>query len=111
MTKHRPPATAGGLSSAGRRGLQQPEAVRQDYLDRIRDHPAASFTEPFTLTGALESVPKAFVSCTTSNYAEQIGGDPVAVAAAHAREAGGPTGRSTWDTTRRCSTPKASPGS
>jgi pimeloyl-ACP methyl ester carboxylesterase len=65
-----------------------PEAVRQDYLDRIRDHPAASFTEPITLTGALESVPKAFVSCTAANYAEQIGGDPVAMAAAHAREAG-----------------------
>ena len=65
-----------------------PEAVRQDYLDRIRAHPAASFTEPIRHTGAAESVPKAFVSCTTGNYAEQVGGDPVAVAAAHAREAG-----------------------
>jgi hypothetical protein len=65
-----------------------PEAVRQDYLDQIRAHPAASFTEPIRHTGALESVPKAFVSCTTRNYAEQFGGDPVAVAAAHARESG-----------------------
>ena len=38
-------------------------------------------------TGVSESVPKAFVSCTTGNYAEQFGGDPVAVAA-HARGAG-----------------------
>ena len=65
-----------------------PEAVRRDYLDRIRAHPAASFTEPIHLTGALESVPRAFVRCTTGEYAEQLGGDPVAAAAARALEAG-----------------------
>jgi len=65
-----------------------PDAVRQDYLDRIRAHPAASFTEPIHLTGALESVPRAFVRCTTGEYAEQLGGDPVAAAAARALEAG-----------------------
>lgn len=65
-----------------------PEAVRQDYLDRIRAHPAASFTEPIHLTGALESVPKAFVRCTAGRLAEDAGGDPVAAGAAHARDAG-----------------------
>ena len=65
-----------------------PEAVRQDYLDRIRAHPAASFTEPIPHTDALESVPRAFVRCTTGEYAKQAGGDPVAGAAAHALEAG-----------------------
>ena len=65
-----------------------PEAVRRDYLDRIRAHPAASFTEPIHLTDALESVPRAFVRCTTVEWAEQLGGDPVAEAAAHALEAG-----------------------
>lgn len=65
-----------------------PEAVRQDYLDRICAHPAASLTEPFHLTGALESVPKAFIRCTRSEYAEEAGGDPVAPGAAHALEAG-----------------------
>ena len=65
-----------------------PEAVRQDYLDRVRAHPAASFTEPVRDTDALESVPKAFIRCTTGAFAEQLGGDPVAAAAAHALEAG-----------------------
>jgi len=65
-----------------------PEAVRQDYLDRIRAHPAASFTEPVRHTGALESVPRAFIRCTASEWAEHLGGDPVAAGAAHALEAG-----------------------
>ena len=65
-----------------------PEAVRRDYLDRIRAHPAASFTEPIHLTDALESVPRAFIRCTAGGYAEQAGGDPVAAGAAHALEAG-----------------------
>src|SRR5215469_13830348 len=53
-----------------------PDAVRQDYLDRIRAHPAASFTEPIHLTGALESVPRAFVRCTVDEYTSEAGGDP-----------------------------------
>lgn len=65
-----------------------PEAVRQDYLDRIRAHPAASFIEPVPLTGAVESVPRAFVRCTAGAWADHVGGDPVAAAAACAREAG-----------------------
>ncbi len=65
-----------------------PEAFRQDYCDRIRAHPAASFTEPVPHTAALASVPRAFVRCTTGGWAQQVGGDPVAMGAAHAREAG-----------------------
>jgi pimeloyl-ACP methyl ester carboxylesterase len=65
-----------------------PETVRQGYLDRIRAHPAASFTEPIHLTDALESMPRAYVRCTTGEYAEELGGDPMAVAAANALEAG-----------------------
>ena len=65
-----------------------PAAVRQDYLDRIRAHPAASFTEPIHLTGALESVPRAFVRCTAGEYAAEAGGDPVAAGAAQALAAG-----------------------
>lgn len=65
-----------------------PDTVRQDYLDRIRDHPAASFIEPIPLTDASSTIPKAFVRCTTGQYADELGGDPVATAAAHAREQG-----------------------
>lgn len=65
-----------------------PETVRQDYLNRIRAHPAASFTEPIHLTGALESVPTAYVRCTAGQYAQELGGDPMATAAARARDAG-----------------------
>jgi pimeloyl-ACP methyl ester carboxylesterase len=65
-----------------------PEPVRQDYLDRVRAHPATSFTEPILPTGALDSVPKAFIRCTTDEWAAQLGGDPVAASAARARDAG-----------------------
>jgi hypothetical protein len=65
-----------------------PEATRQTYRERIRDHPAATFLEPVHLDGAVESVPRAYIRCTASRYAEPMGGDPVAVAAARARAAG-----------------------
>jgi hypothetical protein len=76
------------LRRHGHRAGSVPEAVRQAYLDRIRAHPAASFTEPIHLTDALESVPRAFVRCTAGAYAEEAGGDPVAAGAAHALAAG-----------------------
>jgi pimeloyl-ACP methyl ester carboxylesterase len=79
-----PPGLFDALIPAG----SVPEAVRQDYLSRIRAHPAATFTEPIGLTSALESVPRAFVRCTASDFAEQAGGDPVAASAARARDAG-----------------------
>jgi pimeloyl-ACP methyl ester carboxylesterase len=79
-----PPALFDALIPAG----SVPETFRQAYLDRIRAHPAASFAEPIRLTGALESVPRAYVRCTSGGYAAELGGDPMAVAAARAREAG-----------------------
>ena len=66
-----------------------PEAVRRDYLDRIRAHPAATFTEPVRHTGALESVSRAFIRCTTSEWAEQLGGDPVAASSVVRRRPAG----------------------
>jgi pimeloyl-ACP methyl ester carboxylesterase len=65
-----------------------PDEVRQDYLDRIRPHPAATFTEPIRHTGVLEPVPRAFIRCTAGEFADELGGDPVAASAAHARDAG-----------------------
>ena len=65
-----------------------PDPVRRDYIDRIRDHPAASLTEPIHLTDVVASVPKAFIRCTTVDYARELGSDPVARAADRAREAG-----------------------
>jgi pimeloyl-ACP methyl ester carboxylesterase len=67
-----------------------PDAVRRDYLDRLRPHPARSFTEPLVLAGGWDTVPKAFVRCTTTAWTEQVAGDPVAAGAARAREAGWP---------------------
>ena len=81
-----PPGLFDALIPAG----SVPEAVRQDYRSRIRAHPAATFTEPIGLTGALESVPRAFVRCMADEWAEQAGGDPVAASAARARDAGWP---------------------
>jgi pimeloyl-ACP methyl ester carboxylesterase len=65
-----------------------PDVVRHEYLERLRPHPAASFTDPLHLTEAWESVPKAFVRCTTTSWAEQVAGDPVAAGADRARNAG-----------------------
>ncbi|HEX6854843.1 MAG TPA: alpha/beta fold hydrolase [Streptosporangiaceae bacterium] len=79
-----PPGLFDALIPAG----SIPDAVRQEYLSRIRAHPAATFTEPIGLTSALESVPRAFVRCTASDFAAEVGGDPVAAAAARARDAG-----------------------
>ncbi len=65
-----------------------PDAVRREYLARIRPHPAASFVESLHLTGVWESVPKAFVRCTATSWADKVAGDPVAAGATRARNAG-----------------------
>jgi len=65
-----------------------PEPVRASYRERIRDHPVASFVEPVHLSAAVESVPRAYIRCTAAEYAERMGGDPVAIAAERARAAG-----------------------
>jgi hypothetical protein len=81
-------ADAGGTLRCADSGRVGARGGSPDYLDRIRAHPAASFTEPIRHTDALRSVSRAFVRCTTGEWAGQLGGDPVAVAAAHALEAG-----------------------
>ena len=58
------------------------------YRRRLRDHPAASLTEPVHLTGAGDHVPRAFVRCTTGEFPEDLGGDPIEACAAHARAEG-----------------------
>jgi pimeloyl-ACP methyl ester carboxylesterase len=65
-----------------------PDDLRRADRDRLRPHPATSFTESLPLTGAWESVPKAFVRCTTTSWADEVAGDPVADGAARARSAG-----------------------
>lgn len=65
-----------------------PDDVRREYLERVRPHPAASFLEALRLTEAWESVPKAFIRCTTTSWTEEVAGDPVADGAARALNAG-----------------------
>lgn len=65
-----------------------PNDVRRNYLDRIRDHPAATFIDPVTLTSVVEGLPRAFVRCTDAEFGEEVGGDPIAACAARAREQG-----------------------
>lgn len=59
------------------------------YVARLRDQPAASFTEPLRLTGGIDTVPRAFVHCLDSDF-DDVGADPVAPCAARARAAGWP---------------------
>ena len=67
-----------------------PDDVRADYLTRVRDQPAATFTEPLHLNGAIEQVPRAFVRCMAGEFADELGGDPIEACAARARAAGWP---------------------
>ena len=62
--------------------------TRRGYLARIRDHPAATFIDPLTLTGTFDGLDRAFVRCTTAEFGEEVGGDPIAACAARAREQG-----------------------
>jgi len=68
-------------------GLVAPEARRR-YVERLRDHPAASFAEPVRLTGAVERVSRAFLRCTSSDLEEATGADPIEPCAARARAEG-----------------------
>ncbi len=67
-----------------------PDDIRRNYVDRLRDHPAATFTDPVTLTIALEGLPRAFIRCTGAEFGDEVGGDPVASCAVWAREQGWP---------------------
>jgi len=61
---------------------------RASYIERIRDHPAATFLEPVQLTDSRDLTPRVFIRCTTSDFREEIGGDPIAAIAERARALG-----------------------
>lgn len=67
-----------------------PDAIRADYLARLRDQPAATFTEAVQLTGAVDDVRRAFIRCTSGHLADQAGSDPIEACAARARAEGWP---------------------
>ena len=61
---------------------------REHYVSRLRDHPAASCSEPVQLTGEVERLPRAFIRCTGGDADE--GDDPFGAMARRARSAGWP---------------------
>lgn len=65
-----------------------PNEERARYVARLRDQPLATFAEPLRLTGAIESVRRAFVRCTGDDLGHDLGGDPIAPMAARARREG-----------------------
>jgi pimeloyl-ACP methyl ester carboxylesterase len=64
------------------------DQVRDEYMARIRDHPAATFIDPVGLKGAVERLPRAFVRCTTAELADALSADPIEVMAGRARAEG-----------------------
>jgi pimeloyl-ACP methyl ester carboxylesterase len=64
------------------------ERLRAAYVSRLRPQPAATFTEPLDLTGAVETLPRAFLRCTRGVI--EMGPDPIAPMAERARAAGWP---------------------
>ena len=54
----------------------------------VFDKPLATFAEPVQITGAVESLRRAFVRCTGHEVGHDLGGDPIAPAAARARREG-----------------------
>lgn len=81
-----PPRLLGALYPPGSLGDDQ----RTHIVDRLADQPVASFTEPLRLTNAVDHLPRAFVRCTASEYADDLGGDPIEPGAARARAEGWP---------------------
>ena len=65
-----------------------PDEERARYVARLRDQPLATFAEPLHLTGAIDSMRRAFVRCTGDELGHDIGGDPIAPAAARALREG-----------------------
>ena len=63
-----------------------PEEDRGRYIARLRDQPAATFTDPIQLTGAVDSVARAFVRCTAGDL--DVAGDPIEAMAVRARTEG-----------------------
>jgi pimeloyl-ACP methyl ester carboxylesterase len=65
-----------------------PDEERARYVARLRDQPLATFTEPLNITGAIDSLRRAFVRCTGEELGHHFGGDPIAPAATRARGEG-----------------------
>jgi pimeloyl-ACP methyl ester carboxylesterase len=61
---------------------------RARYVARLRDQPLATFAERLQITGAIDSVRRAFVRCTGDELGHDLGGDPIVPAAARARDEG-----------------------
>jgi pimeloyl-ACP methyl ester carboxylesterase len=62
------------------------EEIRARYVARLRDQPAATFTEPIHLASASSGVRRAFIRCTGDEL--DVGGDPIEPMAARARAEG-----------------------
>ena len=65
-----------------------PDDERARYVERLRDQPLATFAEPLRITGAIDSLPRAFVRCTSAELRRHTGHDPIAPAANRARREG-----------------------
>ncbi len=79
-----PPDLLAALLPAG--SLAEP--VRADYVARLRDQPAATFTEPLHLTRTVDQVRRAFVRCTAGVLPVEISDDPIESGAHRARVEG-----------------------
>jgi pimeloyl-ACP methyl ester carboxylesterase len=64
------------------------EENRARYLARLRNQPLRTLTDTIQLSGAIDTVPRAFIRCTGCTLADALGGDPIAPAAARARREG-----------------------
>lgn len=47
-----------------------PETARADYIGRMLPHPVRTMTEPISLSGAVERLPRAYVRCTGGAHGE-----------------------------------------
>jgi pimeloyl-ACP methyl ester carboxylesterase len=47
-----------------------PEPARESYIGRMLPHPVRTMTEPISLSGAVERLPRAFVRCTGGEHGE-----------------------------------------
>lgn len=64
------------------------EEERQHYVSRLRDHPAASCSEPVRLSGKVERLQRAYIRCTGGE--EDPSEDPFDAMASRARSEGWP---------------------
>jgi pimeloyl-ACP methyl ester carboxylesterase len=65
-----------------------PDEERERYVSRLRDHPAASCSEPVRITGEVDRLHRAFIRCTGGEA--DSGDDPFDAMASRARSEGWP---------------------